>query len=68
MNRLLGLASEEFEPTQEEYSRAVTMEHLANFVAQRASETQADTGRQAETSRQADTGRGAEHRSRSRGH
>ena len=68
MNRLHGLAREGFEPTPEEYSRAVTMEHLADLVAQRASETQADTGRAAESSRQADTGRGAEHRSRSRGH
>ena len=65
MNRLHGLAREGFEPTPEEYSRAVTMEHLTDLVAQRASEAQADA---AESSRQADTGRGAEHRSRSRGH
>ena len=68
MNRLHLLAREGFEPTPEKYSRAVTMEHLADLVAQRASEAQADTGRAAESSRQADTGRGAEHRSRSRGH
>ena len=49
MNRLHGLAREGFEPTPEEYSRAVTMEHLADLVAQRASETQADTGRSTET-------------------
>ena len=68
MNRLQGLAREGFEPTFEEYARAVTTEHLADLVAQRASETQAETGPEADTSPQADTGRGAERRSRSRGH
>ena len=45
MNHLHRLAREDFEATPEEYSRAMTMERLADLVAQRASETQADTGR-----------------------
>ena len=38
MNRLHSLVVAGFEPTNEEYSQAVTMEHLADLVAQRAAE------------------------------
>ena len=70
MSRLHSLALAGFEPTNEEYSQAVTMEHLADLVAQRAAEAsdQADTGQPeaAPGPGQADTSR-ARARSRSRG-
>ena len=70
MNRLHSLALAGFEPTNEEYSQAVTMEHLADLVVQRAAEAsdQADTGQTeaAPGPGQADTSR-ARARSRSRG-
>ena len=45
-----------FEPTPEEYGQAVTMEHLADIVGERACESsvEADTGRQTESGK-ADT-------------
>ena len=70
MSRLHSLSLAGFEPTNEEYSQAVTMEHLADLVAQRAAEAsdQADTGQPeaAQGPGQADTSR-ARARSRSRG-
>ena len=71
MNRLHALALAGFEPTDAEYSQAVTMEHLADMVAQRATEAsdRAATGQPYKAGgaehAQADTGR---KRSRSRGH
>ena len=63
MNRLHSLALAGFEPTNDEYSQAVTMEHLADLVAQRAAEAsdQAETGQP-----EAATGHGQADNSRTR--